>query len=154
MSNFPGRMWLVGMTGTVVFLLVLRGASSLTGPPFHAMVWTGTFITLNLAAASLVGLFLDLLLGAAAANLYAAWRGERTHLCYGAAFGTLLWGMAMVIGMPLFDWISPLVRHGLELAPGPFLWRFGLRASLDWLAAALAYGMAVEVLIRAVKRGP
>ncbi|MCY0881149.1 MAG: hypothetical protein OWS74_04065, partial [Firmicutes bacterium] len=59
-------------------------------------------------------------------------------------FGVLLqsslaWLSLMTVGLPLFDHLNPLVRHGLLLAPGVFAYHDGLSTGLWFYAALLLY---------------
>lgn len=138
-------VWIAGMVGTALFALMLDLIPSLHGPRLNMALWDGSFVTLNLSAAIFVGYALELLMGVGMAYLYQHyWHyGPANPLARGMLFGIVMWLTFMVIGMPIFDQLSPLVQHGLMLGPGMFLWRMGVMAPLTWLVASILYGSGV-----------
>ncbi|MDA8206926.1 MAG: hypothetical protein M0Z36_12735 [Thermaerobacter sp.] len=139
------RIWIAGLIGTAVFALIMDLAPAIHGPRLNIALWDGTFVTLNLRVAIIVGYVLEFLIGvglAAAYHKYWRYRADNP-LIGGVLYGALLWAVFMAFGIPLFDRISPLVRHGLMLGPGAFLWRLGLAAPILWLAASMVFGSTV-----------
>ncbi len=139
------HIWIAGIIGTALFALILDLIPSMHGPRLNVALWDGSFVTLNLSVAIIVGYVLEFLIGVGLAALYLKyWRvGPANPVMRGALFGLALWLVSMAIGMPIFDRLSPLVQNGLLLGPGAFLWRLGIVAPLIWLLASLVYGSSI-----------
>lgn len=144
------KVWLAGIIGTVLFSLMMDLAPILRAPHLNVALWDGSFITLNLKIALIVGYGLQFLIGVGLAALYRRYwaQGSTNPALKGLLFGVATWVVFMAIGLPIFDRISPLVQNGLMLGPGPFLWRMGLTASLTWLIASLLFGSTVGYIIQ------
>ncbi|WP_207711579.1 hypothetical protein [Sulfobacillus harzensis] len=143
------RIWIAGIIGTALFALVMDLIPSLHGPKLNIALWDGTFVTLNLSVAIIVGYVLEFLIGVGMAALYHKyWSfGPANPVIRGILFGLAVWLAFMAIGVPIFDRISPLVQNGLLLGPGAFLWRMGIMAPITWLVASLVYGSSVSYVI-------
>ncbi|MCY0864955.1 MAG: hypothetical protein OWQ57_08400 [Sulfobacillus sp.] len=141
------RAIIAGILGTLLFSFVMEIIVWLHGPRFDVPLWDGGFVTLNPQVAVLIGYVLEFAIGVGLAYLYLrtlASRHPREALTRGALFGFALWLFLMVIGMPLFTWLSPVVQNGMTLAPGFFLWHYGLMGSITWLLALEAFGTGVS----------
>jgi hypothetical protein len=143
------QIWLAGIMGTLLFSFILSLAPLLDIAPIRLALWTGGFVTLNLTVASLLGYILEFFIGVGLAWVYDRFwpRSFRQVARSGMAFGALSWLFMMIIGLPLFDAVSPVVQHGYVLGPGAFLWRLGFMAPVLWLVASLAYGLTVSYLL-------
>ncbi len=138
-----------GLAGTILFTMLLTLAPSAGSPPLNVALWNGSLLTLNLRLATVVGYVLEV---AAASILAYAYhtrlqtRWKASAWMKGAAMGTGLWIIAMIIGLPLFDAVSPLVNNGLMLAPGIFAWNFGMSSAFFFLLAWLGFGLCISVI--------
>lgn len=143
------KIWVAGIVGTALFALVMDLIPSLHGPRLNVALWDGSFVTLNLSVAIIVGYVLEFLVGVGLAALYHKyWTvGPDNALARGLTFGLVSWLVFMAIGLPIFDRVSPLVQNGLMLAPGFFLWRMGILAPIVWLVASALYGSSVGYLM-------
>lgn len=149
MSPSWRRSILTGIIATLLFSLFLHLAALVNGPRFNIPLWDGTLVTLNLAAATIVGYGLEFLVGIFLTALY---RGLSSYLkgsaiARGLTYGAMLWIGLMVVGMPLFGAVSPLVRDGLILSPGFFALHLGISAAVVWLLALELFGTSVAVLM-------
>lgn len=139
-----------GLIGTILFALVLDMAPILHAPRFNVPLWDGTFVTLNLTVAVIVGYVLEFAIGVLLAMVYRRWvprmgKSPKTGILYGIA----VWLFFMAIGIPLFDMVSPMVQQGLMLGPGFFLWRAGVMGPVTWLLALLLYGASLGYIVEA-----
>ncbi len=142
------KIWIAGLVGTALFALILDILPT-GGEPINIALWDGSFVTLNLTIAVIIGYVLEFLIGVGLAFLYHKYWGldrERPAM-RGLLFGVGTWAVFMIIGMPIFDAVSPLVQHGFLLGPGLFLWRIGIMAPISWLIASAAYGTAVGYMM-------
>jgi hypothetical protein len=119
---------LAGLSGTIIFTLLLTLAPEAGSPPMNVALWDGSMMTLNLRLATALGYILEVTAGTLLAygyqtQLQGRFRGS--PWIKGAALGAGLWVVVMIIGLPLFDLLSPLVNNGLMLAPGVFAWNLG-----------------------------
>lgn len=147
------RIWLAGLIGTALFALIMSKLPGLQGPRINIALWDGSFVTLNLSVAIIVGYGMEFLVGVGLAAVYhKCWRIRyESPLLSGLLFGAVLWAIFMAIGIPIFDRISPLVQQGFLLGPGAFLWRLGIAAPIGWLVASMVFGSTVGYV---VNRGP
>lgn len=139
------RIWTAGIIGTVLFAMAMDLLPTVQGAHVNVALWDGSFVTLNLSVAIIVGYVLEFLIGVGLAALYHKyWRfGSERPVLRGLMFGLITWILFMAIGLPIFDRISPLVQQGLLLGPGAFLWRMGVMAPITWLVALMLYGSTV-----------
>ncbi|MCL5115691.1 MAG: hypothetical protein M1272_00875 [Firmicutes bacterium] len=139
------NVWIAGIVGTVLFALVMDLIPTIHGPRLNVALWDGSFVTLNLSVAIIVGYVLEFLIGVGLAALYHKyWTfGSENPVLRGLLFGVATWAIFMAIGVPIFDRVSPLVQNGLMLGPGAFLWRMGIMAPVTWLIASVLYGSTV-----------
>lgn len=150
MSPYWQRIVVSGIIGTILFGLMLHASPLVNGPPLNVALWDGAFLTLNFTVATIIGYILELAFGVGLAVVYAALIGPRLKAggpMGGLLYGFALWLLFMVIGLPLFGVLSPLVQNGLMLSPGFFAWHLGFVASLVWLLALEAYGGSVGYLM-------
>ena len=149
----PNRAVPAGIVATLFGLGLLQLAPAVGSPAIHLAMWAGSFLSLNLAFATVAGRIILLGLGIGGAALYARHLRPRLPgppLIGGLAFGGVLWLVNMTVVLPLFDRMSPLVQQGLMMAPGVFSWRWGRGAWLVWFLASAGYGAALGVLLRGV----
>ncbi len=149
MSNPAWRRAIfAGILGTLVFSVLLHLAPMVGSPRINVPLWDGTLVTLNLRAAMIVGYVLEFGIGVLLARLYQALgpRPKASPIGRGALYGLLLWGVLMLIGLPLFGLLSPLVSHGLMLGPGLFAWHYGVSTTLLFMVSLLMYGISVGYL--------
>lgn len=143
------RAVLSGIVGTAALTLILAWGPSIGAPPLNLPLWDGTFFTLNLGLAVAVGYVLHFLIGIGLALWYQRWWRDRLQgeaWVRGALFGLAVWGVLMLLGLPLFDWLDPLVENGLMAAPGLFALGLGAAAPVILLAAHLVYGALVGAI--------
>jgi hypothetical protein len=139
-----------GLAGTAALTLILAWGPTVGAPPLNLPLWDGTFFTLNLGVAVALGYLVHFAIGVALALLYQNWARVRLPgegWFRGAIFGTAVWAVLMVLGLPLFDWLDPLVSNGLLAAPGLFALGLGATAPAMLLLAHLVYGAIVGALI-------
>jgi hypothetical protein len=143
------RAILAGLVGTAALTLILAWGPTVGAPALNLPLWDGTFFTLNLGVAVTLGYIVHFAIGVALALLYqnrVAPRLSGEGWWRGAIFGFGVWSVLMVLGLPLFDWLDPLVQNGLLTAPGFFALGLGATAPVMLLLAHLVYGAIVGVL--------
>ncbi|MCY0908875.1 MAG: hypothetical protein OWR62_10845 [Sulfobacillus thermotolerans] len=148
-SDLWPRALLAGVISTTVFTALLTLAPVAGSPTLNVALWDGTLITLNLRLAAVLGYILEILGATLVAYEYQKWLSPRlkgSTWSKGMALGGALWIFWMIIGLPLFDLVSPLVNNGLMLAPGIFASNFGATSSLFFLLSLLAFGLAISWL--------
>lgn len=143
------RAILAGLVGTAALTLVLAWGPTIGAPPLNLPLWDGTFFTLNLGLALVFGYLIHFAIGVALALLYQKrvlprLTGEGWQR--GALFGAGIWGILMIVGLPLFDWLDPLVENGLMVSPGVFALGLGTAAPVMMLMAHLVYGALVGTI--------
>ncbi|WP_053960100.1 hypothetical protein [Sulfobacillus thermosulfidooxidans] len=151
------RAVIMGILGTILFEALVASAPMIGAPVLNVALWDGSLFTLNLRLATILGFGLEIMLGTVLAYIYQHWIGWRlkgSFLQKGLIFGTSLWILLMVFGLPLFDRISPLVNNGLMLAPGLFATRFGLSTAFTFLFALLAFSLSLSYLDEHAKSFP
>jgi hypothetical protein len=137
---------MAGLVGTAALTLALALGPALGAPPLNLPLWDGTFFTMNLAWAVVLGYAVHFAIGILLALLY--FRRVRDRLggepwLRGALFGLMVWLVLMVVGLPVFDLLDPLVADGLLPSPGFFALGLGSSAPVMLLAAHLIYGAVV-----------
>ena len=153
MTRDTERALVAGAVGTAALTLMLALAPQLGSPALNFPLWDGTFFTLNLTWAVVLGYAVHFAIGMSLAVLF-----QRTVLprygseawLKGAAFGFLVWLTLMVAGFPLFDVLDPLAANGLLPSPGFFALGLGPTAPVMLLAAHLIYGAVVGALTGSV----
>lgn len=128
---------LVGLGGFVGFWLCLHLPGWLGAPPVNLAVWTGSLVTDSVGWARLWGTLAEL---AATVAFIGLWRRLRLPLD-GRWLAATVWLTMGLLLMPLYGWLSPWIRDGLSLAPGPFLLGMGPLDAFALALAALAFGM-------------
>jgi hypothetical protein len=149
MTRETERALIAGAVGTAALTLMLALAPSLGSPALNFPLWDGTFFTLNLTWAVILGYGVHFAIGISLAILF-----QRTFLTRlggeawlkGAVFGFLVWLVLMVVGLPLFDLLDPLAANGILPAPGFFALGLGVTAPVMLLVAHLIYGAVVGSL--------
>jgi hypothetical protein len=146
------KRWIAhGIIATIVFCTVLTLISWSNGPHFNLALWDGGLFTTNFAWADALGFVLQFGIGAALAWLFERSAAKvrpvvQTIWVHGTVWGVGLWLGVMIIGLPLYDAVSPLAQTGLILAPGLFAWRYGIGGALAWLLASIAFGISLSYL--------
>lgn len=144
------RPLVAGVIATLLYNVLLQFSPLVGGQTLNIALWDGTFLTLNLGLATLVGYVMEFIIGTILAVLYIRFIPQQTShsiLKTGMVFGLALWAVAMIVGLPLFDSISPLVQNGLMLSPGLFAFHLGLSATLAFLVASLGYALSISYII-------
>jgi hypothetical protein len=137
---------LAGLVGTAALTLALALGPSLGAPAVNLPLWDGTFFTLNLTWAVAFGYVVHFTIGVLLALVFQRRLRDRLSgepWLRGAVFGLLVWAVLMVVGLPLFDVLDPLVSNGLLPSPGFFALGLGPTAPVMLLAAHLIYGAVV-----------
>lgn len=148
-SSNGKRVVVMGVTGTILFELLMASAPIIGAPVLNVALWDGSLLTLNLRFATIVGFGLEILFGILLAYVYQNWVVGRLKGSYwqkGTVFGIVLWLLLMVFGLPLFDRVSPLVNNGLMLAPGVFARHFGAKTAIIFLVAMWGFGLSLSYL--------
>lgn len=143
------RALIAGVAGTIVFTALLSLAPAAGSPVLNVALWDGTLVTLNLRLAAVLGYALEIGGATVLAYEYQIWLEPRlkgSTWLKGISLGAALWVVWMLVGLPLFDLISPLVNNGLMLAPGVFAWNFGAASAFFFLLGLLAFGLAISWL--------
>ncbi len=143
------RPLVLSLVSTVVFDLLLATAPMFGAPVLNVALWDGSFLTLNLKIAIISGFILEIVIGGILVYLYHHWISRYFRAPYwqkGLFFGVVLWGAVMVLGLPIFGHINPLVNNGLMLAPGLFARHFGRSTALIFLAALWGFSLPVSYL--------
>lgn len=145
MPSDSQRIWITGIVATLVFSLVTDIIPTFYGPRLNIALWDGTFVTLNLTLAVIVGYGLELLIGVGLTAFYAKHLRHPgiNPILEGLLYGVATWLVFMVIGIPIFDAVSPFVQSGLMMSPGFFLWRLGFIAPISWLIASSLFGIVI-----------
>lgn len=145
------RAALTGILATLLFSLFLQLTGIFRLPNMNLALWNGTLVTLNLGAATVVGYVLEFAIGIGLTLLYVRVSPhiKGSALRKGLWYGLGLWMALMVIGLPLFGWVSPLVRDGLMMSPGFFAAHMGIAATITWLLALEIYSLSVSYLVSA-----
>jgi hypothetical protein len=149
MSRETERVLIAGTVGTGALTLVLALAPLWGSPVLNFPLWDGTFFTLNLTWAVIVGYGVHFGIGILLALLFQRSIGPRLAgeaWLKGAVFGMAVWLVLMVVGFPLFDLLDPLTLNGLLPSPGFFALGLGVSAPVMLLAAHLIYGAVVGTL--------
>ena len=143
------RVVAAGLVATLILTLVLAAGPAIGAPPLNLPLWDGTLFTLNLPLAVGFGYLVHFAVGLALASLYVQVAEPRLTgepWLKGAVFGALVWAALMLVGLPLFDALDPLVANGLMAAPGVFALGLGVTAPLMLLVAHLLYGAVLGQL--------
>ncbi len=143
------RGLLAGLAGTAALTLILAWGPTVGAPPLNLPLWDGTFLTLNLGWAIALGYLAHFAIGSGLALLYqrrvrTLWRVE--PWLSGAVYGAWVWLALMLVGLPLFDVLDPLVSDGLLTAPGLFALGLGITAPVMLLVAHLVFGGLVGLI--------
>ncbi len=152
MPKLPWRLApliVFGLAGTAIFDLFTTAAPMFGAPVLNVALWDGSFLTLNLKMAIVGGFIIEMALGGLLAYLYHLGIARYFQAPYwqkGLFFGVVLWGLVMMVGLPVFDRVSPLVNNGLMLAPGLFARHFGRATALIFLAALWGYSLPLSYL--------
>jgi len=144
------RILFAGLAGTGVLTLMLGLGPAIGGPPINLPLWDGTVFTLNLTWAVAVGYLVHFTIGVVLAFVYVELIMPRLMgeaWLKGALFGALVWALLMIVGLPLFDVLDPLVSDGLMAAPGLFALGLGVSAPIMLLVAHLLYGAVVGSMV-------
>jgi hypothetical protein len=149
MTRETERALIAGAVGTGALTLVLALAPSLGSPALNFPLWDGTFFTMNLTWAVILGYGVHFAIGISLAMLFQ--RTFQSRLpgeawLQGAVYGFFIWLALMVVGLPLFDLLDPLAANGLLPSPGFFALGLGATAPVMLLVAHLIYGAVVGSL--------
>ncbi len=149
-SNLSSRRVVAaGLAATLVLTLALAAGPAIGAPPLNLPLWDGTLFTLNLTLAVGFGYLVHFAVGVVLASLYVqvvAPRLTAEPWLKGAIFGTMVWAALLLIGLPLFDALDPLVANGLMAAPGVAALGLGVAAPPMLLVAHLLYGAVLGQL--------
>jgi hypothetical protein len=151
-----GRAVVGGLVGTAALTVVLLWGPAIGSPSLNLPLWDGTFFTLNLGLAVLIGYICHFGIGVGLALVYqrhwlSGFRGE--GWLKGALYGAVVWAALVLVGLPLFDWLDPLVANGLLPAPGFLALALGPAAPIMLLIAHLVYGALVGALVPTQRPG-
>lgn len=149
MQPHTRRAIVAGLVGTLALTLTLAWGPTIGAPPLNLPLWDGTFFTLNLGLAVALGYFIHFAVGVALAIAYQKWFQHRLSgegWLRGAVFGLIIWGALMLVGLPIFDVLDPLVENGLMSSPGLFAMGLGIAAPVMLLFAHLIYGSIVGAM--------
>ena len=141
-------LW-AGLAGTAALTLILAWGPTVGAPPLNLPLWDGTFFTLNLGMAVMIGYLVHFAIGVGLAFLFQRRFQGRWNVepwLAGALFGFVVWLALMAVGLPVFDTLDPLVSNGLLTAPGLFAMGLGLTAPAMLLLAHLVYGALVGAI--------
>jgi hypothetical protein len=144
------RVVVTGIVATMALTAALALGPLIGAPPLNLPLWDGTFFTLNLTLAVALGYLAHFAIGVALALVYL--QGVAPRLggepwLRGAVFGLLVWVALLLVGLPLFDALDPLVENGLMAAPGFLAMNLGLSGALMLLVGHLVYGAILGGLI-------
>jgi hypothetical protein len=149
MQSHVRRTILAGLAGTAALTLILAWGPTVGAPALNLPLWDGTFFTLNLGVAVTLGYVVHFAIGVVLALLYQSRVAPRLNgegWWRGALFGLMVWAGLMLVGLPLFDWLDPLVQNGLLTAPGLFALGLGMTAPVMLLLAHLVFGAIVGAI--------
>lgn len=143
-AGYWRRIVWTGGIASLVFSLLLHLSLLWELPPMNMALWDGSFLTINMAWATFLGMGIEWLVGALLCLAFAEWWQQRIRgspLRKGASFGIAWWGFMMIVGFPLLGLLSPLSRNGLAPDPGILALGEGPATPVIFLVAMIGFGL-------------